>query len=82
MMAWSRNVLPYVGLSMLMIDAASMTLASTSGASERENLHVKDKTKFMIFFSATLVTHFLIVMVVLLDFHGQRMCQGHHSESD
>ena len=37
MMAWSRNVLPYVGLSMLMIDAASMTLASISGASERES---------------------------------------------
>ena len=29
-------------------------------------------------YKATLVTHFLIMIVVSLDFHGQRMCQGHH----
>ena len=30
------------------------------------------------FFFGNLVTHFFIVMVVLLDFHGERMYQGHH----
>ena len=64
-----------------MIAAAHMTLASISGASKRESPHLKNKTEFMIFFSVTLVTHFLTVMVVLLDFYGQRMCQGHHPES-
>ena len=32
----SRNVLPYVDFSVLMIAAPSLTLASISGASERE----------------------------------------------
>ena len=69
-----------------MIAAAYITLASILDASERErererereNRHVKDKTEFMIFSLVTLVIHFLIVMVGLLDFQGQRMCQGHH----
>ena len=65
---------------MLMIAAPSMTLASISGDSERENCHVEDRTRFMTL--VTLVTHFLIMMVVLLDFYKQRMFQGHHSESD
>ena len=68
--------------SMFIIAAPSMTLVSTSGASEGENRHVHDETVVMIFSSVTLVTHFLIVMVVLLDFLGQKMCQGHHPESD
>ena len=59
-----------------------MTLVSTSGASKGENLHVHNETVVMIFSSVILVTHFLIVMVVLLDFLGQNMCQGHHRESD
>ena len=37
LMAQSRNVLPYVGLSILMIAAPSMTLASISCASERNS---------------------------------------------
>ena len=36
-MKLSRNVLLYVGLSMLMIAATSVTLASISSASERES---------------------------------------------
>ena len=48
----------------------------------RENRHVKDRTKFMIFSSVTLVTNSLIVMVMFLDFPGQGTCQGHHSEPD
>ena len=71
-----------LGSSMFIIAALSMTLVSTSGASEGENRHVHDETVVMIFSSVTLVTHFLIVMVVLLDFLGQKMCQGHHPESD
>ena len=69
---------------MLMTAAPSMTLAKISGASEREreSRHAKDSTKFLIFSSVTSVTHFMMVMVVLLDFHGQRMCEGHHPESD
>ena len=67
--------------SMFIIAAPSMTLVSTSGASEGENRHVHDETVVMIFSSVTLVTHFLIVMV-LLDSLGQNMCQGHHPESD
>ena len=71
-----------LGSSMFIIAAPSMTLVSTSGASEGENRHVHDETVVMIFSSVTLVTHFLIVMVVLLDFLGQNMCQGYHPESD
>ena len=71
---------------MLMTAAPSMTLAKISGASERErereSRHAKDSTKFLIFSSVTSVTHFMMVMVVLFDFHGQRMCEGHHPESD
>ena len=37
LMTSSRNILPHVGLSMLMIDAPSITLASILGASERES---------------------------------------------
>ena len=70
-----------LGSSMFIIAATSMTLVSTSGASKGENRHVHDETVVMIFSSVTLVTHFLIVMV-LLDSLGQNMCQGHHSESD
>ena len=44
----------------------------------RENRHVKDRKKCLIFSLVNLVTHFFIVMVVLLDFHGERMYQGHH----
>ena len=47
----------------------------------RENRHTKDKTKFMTFPLVTLLTHIFIVMVVLLDFHWQRICQGQHHKS-
>ena len=77
----SRNVLPYVDFSVLMIAAPSLTLASISGASERES-SCERQNKTSDFFSVTLVTHFLTVMVVLLDFQGQRMGQGHHPKSD
>ena len=48
---------------------------------DRENRHTKDKTKFMTFPLVTLMTHILIVMVILLDFHWQIMCQGQHPKS-
>ena len=66
---------------MLIILAASMTFASISGASEGGS-SFKRQDKILIFSSVTLVTQFLMVMVMLLDFHGQEMCQGHHPESD
>ena len=65
-----------------MIAALSVTLGSISGASERENRHVKYLTKFWILSSVTLATHFLIVMVVLANFHWQMMYQGYHSQAD
>ena len=43
---------------------------------------MKDWKKFLIFSPVNLVTHFQIVMVVLFDFHRQRMSQGYHPESD
>ena len=58
-----------------------MTLLTSFQVLQRENRHVKDRGKFLFFSSVTLVTHFLIVTVVLFDFHWQRMCQGHHLES-
>ena len=66
-----------------MIAAPSMTLASISGDSEREReLSCGRQDKIYGFSLVTLVTHFLKMMVVLLDFHKQRMFQGHYSESD
>ena len=44
----------------------------------RERIVMWKTAKFLIFHLVTLVTHFVIVMVVLLEFHGQKMCQGHH----
>ena len=72
-MALSQNVLPNVSLTMLMIAALFMTLASISGALERESL-CERHNKISSFFSVTLLIHFLIVMVVLLDFQGHKMC--------
>ena len=60
-----------------MITAPSMTLASISGTSQRESSWERQR-KFLIFSLVTLVTNFVIVMLESLDFHGQRMCQGHH----
>ena len=64
-----------------MIATPSMTLASISGASKRES-SCERYNKISDFYSITLMTHFLMVMVVLLDFYGQRICQGHHPESN
>ena len=49
-MKQSQKVLPYFGLSMLMIATQSMTLASISGASERESsCEREDKTSDFFF---------------------------------
>ena len=66
---------------MPMIAALAMTLASISGALERE-LSSERQDKISIVFFGNINDHFLIVMVVLLDFRGQKMCQGHHTKSD
>ena len=64
-----------------MIAAPSITLASISGASERKST-CERQDKVSNFFFNNLDDPFLIVVVVLLNVHGQRMCQGYHLESD
>ena len=67
---------------MFMTAAAYITLASILGASKRENRQVKDKTGFIyIFFFRNFSDKFSDSDGEVLDFHGQRMCQGHNSQS-
>ena len=68
--------------NMFMAAAAYITLASISGASKRENREVKDKTEFTIYFFGNFSDSFSNSDGEVLDFHGQRHCQGHHPESD
>ena len=58
---------------MLMIAAPSMTLVFKQFQVFQRESHQSKKDYFSL---VTLFTHFQIVMVVLLDFHGQKTVRG------